>query len=233
MTTDRLARWWAAFTVPALPAMAWDATGLDYPLARVAGGPEGFAARGHWLLQGVMHDGGRLLAWAAATALCLAIWWPIGPLRRLSLGRRLHCAFSVLGAVLAVSLLKHISSIHCPWDLSAFGGWVDPGQLSTSATDAGSAPGHCFPAGHATAGFAFLSGHFAFRGVDDRIARAWLCAALLFGTAFGLAQQWRGAHFMSHTLWSAVTCWWVALAGDVLRRAAERRWPHLDGTHDD
>jgi membrane-associated PAP2 superfamily phosphatase len=26
----------------------------------------------------------------------------------------------------------------------------------------------------------------------------------------GLAQQWRGAHFMSHTLWSAAVCWMIA-----------------------
>ena len=43
---------------------------------------------------------------------------------------------------------------------------------------------------------------------------------VLVALALGLAQQWRGAHFMSHTLWSAVVCWLVAwLVQEALPRA--------------
>jgi len=31
----------------------------------------------------------------------------------------------------------------------------------------------------------------------------------------GLAQQWRGAHYMSHTLWTAWVCWVTGLAVDA------------------
>ena len=76
--------------------------------------------------------------------------------------------------------------------------------------------GRCFPAGHASAGFGFVAGYFAFARDAPRVARAWLVAALLAGLIFGLAQQVRGAHFMSHTLWTAWLCWCVGLAADRL-----------------
>lgn len=77
--------------------------------------------------------------------------------------------------------------------------------------------GHCFPAGHASAGFSFVSGWFAFRRAGQRrLAGRWLGAALAAGLLLGLAQQARGAHFMSHTLWSAWLCWAVAWGLDGL-----------------
>ncbi|MCY1448479.1 hypothetical protein D9M71_651480 [compost metagenome] len=37
-----------------------------------------------------------------------------------------------------------------------------------------------------------------------------LAAALAVGAAFGIAQQLRGAHFLSHDLWSLAISWAVA-----------------------
>src|SRR6218665_451834 len=39
------------------------------------------------------------------------------------------------------------------------------------------------------------------------VARWWLAGALLAGLVLGGAQQLRGAHFMSHTLWTGWLCW--------------------------
>jgi membrane-associated PAP2 superfamily phosphatase len=50
------------------------------------------------------------------------------------------------------------------------------------------------------------------------LARGWLAAAVAAGLVLGLAQQWRGAHFMSHTLWSGWVCWCVAWALDAAAR---------------
>ena len=36
------------------------------------------------------------------------------------------------------------------------------------------------------------------------------------GFALGLAQQMRGAHFMSHTLWTAWLCWTASWFCDLL-----------------
>ncbi|MDT7834300.1 phosphatase PAP2 family protein [Aquabacterium sp. OR-4] len=200
-----------------LLATTWDHLGWDMALARWAGGQAGFAGREHWLLEGLLHRGGRGLAWAAALALCLGVWWPWGPLRRLALSRRLQLAGSTLLAVALVALLKSASPAPCPWDLAEFGGLAQ----AVSHWDAWARPGaggHCFPAGHASAGFAFVSGWFVFREAAPALARAWLGTALACGLLLGLAQQWRGAHFMSHTLWAAVLCAVVAWLCDGLHR---------------
>lgn len=191
-------------------ALAWDALALDLPLARLAGSAAGFPGRADPFLYLVLHEGGRHAGWLLALALCLAVWWPVGPLLRIPFGQRLRLALGTLLAPLAVVLLKTASQTSCPWDLAEFGGAATYLSHWSPGSDGGS--GRCFPAGHATAGFAFVGGYFAFRGTDFRLARTWLALALAAGCVLGLAQQWRGAHFMSHTLWSAVVCWSVAWA---------------------
>jgi membrane-associated PAP2 superfamily phosphatase len=81
--------------------------------------------------------------------------------------------------------------------------------------------GACFPAGHALSAFAFIGGYFAWCGVDRRIARRWLLAVLAAGGWIGLTQQLRGAHFLSHTLWTLWICWTLAAA---LHWLAGRLW---------
>lgn len=198
-----------ATVAAALACVAWDASGLDLPLARWSGDTRGFPLRGHWLLEDVLHQGARRLAWAAELGLCWLAYRPLGPWRRLAPTQRACLAASVLACAVAVPLLKAVSPAHCPWNLADFGG------SATWASHWGFAPrggGHCFPAGHAVAGFAFVGGYFSFRPVAPVLARAWLFGALGAGLLFGLSQQLRGAHFMSHTLWSAWLCWVVAWA---------------------
>jgi membrane-associated PAP2 superfamily phosphatase len=196
--------------------LAWDASGLDLPLAQAVGSGHGFAWRDAWLLTDVLHDGGRQLSWAFALALCLGVWWPVGPLARLPVSRRLQLAVSTLAAAFVVSLLKGLNATSCPWDLSLFGGVAQYVSHWSRLADGG--PGHCFPAGHAASGFAFLGGWFAFRRQDTRVAWLWLLAAWGTGWVFGISQQLRGAHFMSHTLWTAWICWTTAWVLDGLHR---------------
>lgn len=209
---------WVTLALFAL-ALAWDASGLDLPLAHLAGSVTGFPLRNDWLLSTVAHEGGRRLAWLLALVLCLSVWWPLGPLARIGQGERLQLAVSVLLGALAVSLLKAGSHTSCPWELADFGGIAHYASHWSLATDGGA--GRCFPAGHASSGFTFIGGYFAFRAIDGRLARRWLAGALVAGVLFGLAQQWRGAHFMSHTLWTAVVCWSVAW---VVHAAWPRGW---------
>lgn len=200
----------------ALLLLAWDVSGLDLATAHWFGGAGGFPLRDNGWLSEVMHDGGRRLAWGFAVSLCVAVWWPVGPLRRLTFHRRLQLAVAPLLAVLAVSALKSVSSTSCPWGLADFGGVAHytPHWGQVFAPDGGS--GRCFPAGHAASGFAFVGGYFAFREAAPAIARRWLAASLLAGAVLGLGQQIRGAHFTSHTLWTAFICWCVAWAMDGL-----------------
>lgn len=200
----------------ALLLLAWDFSGLDLALARGFGGANGFPWRDNAFLTIVMHDGAKRLAWVLALALCVAVWWPVSGLLHLPLHRRLQLAVTTLLAVLVVGALKSFSTASCPWSLADFGGVAHytPHWEHVFAPDGGS--GQCFPAGHASSGFAFVGGYFAFRETAPVMARRWLAAALLAGGVLGLAQQIRGAHFTSHTLWTAFICWCVAWAMDGL-----------------
>lgn len=211
----------ALFTLALVAALLlFDASGIDMPLARIFGDAGGFPLKSNAVLETVFHKGGRLLAWGFGLWLCVGVWWPTGVLRRLDGVARAQLAITTLLALLAVSSLKAVSPISCPWDLVDFGRvaphvshWLWPAH-----GDGGS--GRCFPAGHASSGFAFVGGYIAFRGVAPPIARRWLWASVGAGLVFGVAQQARGAHFMSHTLWTGAICWLVALAID----AAWARW---------
>jgi membrane-associated PAP2 superfamily phosphatase len=203
--------------------VVWDACGLDLVSARLFGSGRGFPLRDHWLLTHVLHDGGRHLAWLLALALCLAVWWPLGVLRRIDRSQRLQLAITALIASATVAALKAGSGTSCPWDLQPFGGVAQHLSHWQGWVEADGGSGHCFPAGHASSGFAFVGGWFAFRA-QPRVARVWLAASLVGGLLFGLAQQARGAHFMSHTLWTAWICWAVAWAIDALWRRREPAW---------
>jgi membrane-associated PAP2 superfamily phosphatase len=202
--------------------LAWDAGGLDLLLARPWATSHGFVLRDNWLLSVVLHEGARRAAWVPALWLMVGLWKPIGLLRRLSLAQRLQWTLTTLLALLAISALKHVSHSSCPWDMAEFGGqasWVSHWSFGTF--DGGN--GHCFPAGHASAGFAFVSGYFVLRNDYPRQARAWLVGALTAGLVLGLAQQLRGAHFMSHTAWTAWLCWTIAWLADSAARALRLR----------
>jgi len=202
--------------------LAWDTSGLDLRLARLSGSEAGFALRENWWLAHLLHDSLQRLGWAFALLLCLGVWWPRGALRGLPPGARLQLACGPLVAAAAVALLKSINASPCPWDLVEFGGLARqlPHWRAFLSADGGA--GHCFPAGHASAAFAFVGGWFVFRERQPRLARAWLLLALAAGLLLGLMQQLRGAHFMSHTLWSGLLCWGVAGLLDLV-------WPRSTG----
>ena len=46
-----------------------------------------------------------------------------------------------------------------------------------------------------------------------------LALGLALGALFGAAQVMRGAHYVSHVLWSAWICWTLSVAADALSQA--------------
>jgi membrane-associated PAP2 superfamily phosphatase len=198
--------------------VCFEASGADLALARLYGDASGFALREHWLTRGLLHDGGRLAA-TLALLVCLA-WTVAGDARAMPRGQRAAWYGVLLACLVAVPALKQFSHSSCPWDLDAFGGaaaYVPHWRLGSA--DGG--PGRCFPSGHAVAAFGFLPLWFQWRERRPRLARALLAAVLTAGALFGWAQMARGAHFASHTLWSAWLCWSIgALAARALESAA-------------
>lgn len=194
--------------------LAWDASGLDLPMARWFGSPAGFALRDHWFWSGVMHRDMHRLAWVFELALLAGIFLPFGSLRKLPASRRAQLALTTLAALLMIIAIKLGSRTSCPWSLREFGGVATYiSHWAWGALDGGE--GRCFPAGHASAGFAFIGGFFAFRHVSPKTARRWFTGAMLAGLVLGLSQQVRGAHYMSHTLWTAWLCWITAALLDA------------------
>lgn len=194
--------------------MAWDYSGLDLWMAQRFGSATGFRLESHWLWRNVLHDDIRLWPWALELALLVAIFWPFATLKKLPMARRAQLALTTLAALLVVSTIKLHSSTSCPWDLQQFGGVATyVSHWAWGVLDGGT--GGCFPAGHASAGFAFIGGFFAFRHAVPKTAWRWFAGAMLIGLIFGLAQQVRGAHYMSHTLWTAWFCWSVAATVDL------------------
>mgnify|MGYP001202579222 CR=1 FL=1 len=187
--------------------LAWDATGWDLAVVSLFGDARGFVWRDAFATSQLLHGGGRVVAWALLAALAWAAWKaPAGPGTSPSRAERGRWLGITLLCVLVVPLFKQFSRTSCPWDLAQFHGvaiYVSHWHLGLA--DGG--PGRCFPSGHAVAAFAFFGQYFLWRGHDVRHARRWLLAVLVLGAIYGLGQLVRGAHYPSHTLWSAGLCW--------------------------
>jgi len=194
-----------------LPLLLWDASGLDVPTARFFGSAQGFAWSQNPLFVLLLHQLPRIVGWLFLLTLAWGTARPWGFLHALSVSDRWQLLLSIILALLVVVALKRLSTTSCPWDLVEFGGAAHYiSHWHWGLADGG--PGHCFPAGHASAGFAFVSGGFVLQRTLPQLARRWVLAALLAGFVLGWAQQIRGAHYFSHTLWTAWICWTIGWA---------------------
>jgi membrane-associated PAP2 superfamily phosphatase len=186
-----------------------------------------FPLSNQWLLKTIMHDMARTTSVIVAFALmgltatsCIA-----RQLRALRAHRDalLFVSIAMLAAVATVGALKHFSSHACPWSLVIFGGSATYHPLLGARAAATEALAGCFPAAHPLTGYAWLAVGFALYPTARR--RAWQAWAVAFGlgTLFGGVQIVRGAHFLSHVLWSAWVVWGVNLA----LLALDSYWPAL------
>lgn len=205
--------------------LLWDATGLDLWVMTQLGSPQGFALQHNWWLETVLHQWMRQLAWVILALLALMVWRPLGVFRRLPRQQRAEMLLGTLLALLLINVIKHDSLTSCPWDLRLFGGVAEyRSHWSWGVPDGG--PGRCFPGGHASAALAFLAlplGLLTSQHAADRRMGGWgLAAVLLVGGVLGAAQTLRGAHFPSHTLWTALLCWTAALFNHLVWRSITR-----------
>jgi membrane-associated PAP2 superfamily phosphatase len=97
---------------------------------------------------------------------------------------------------------KNITNVQCPVDLNKFGGTVpyvkhfEPYPSNPNSPDHQWPKGKCWPAGHASGGFALLSLYCLFRKKKHQISA--LVFAMGTGWIMGVYQVLRGAHFPSH-----------------------------------
>ena len=219
--------WLAACALGLL--VLWDASGWDLAVMRWLGNANGFAWREAAVLT-LLHKASRVAAWLI---LAWQGWMALGPqwlvrrnakrpwprpaLQRYWFGVTLAC-------VVAINVIKYASNTSCPWDLAEFGGSASHvSHWLFWLRDDG--PGQCFPSGHSSAAFAFLSLYFLWR-VEDRVrARRYALTVCAAGIVLSLTQILRGAHYPSHALWTAWLCWGTCCAADAALRFRQQLKP--------
>ena len=164
-----------------------------------------------WLTKQFIHLDGKRLSVAAgvSTAVISAVSWSSSRWSRVR-GSATYLLLSVSLATLIVSLLKRLTGMDCPWDLIPYGG--PRPYIGLFSFRHGLAASGCFPAGHASAGYAWVALYFAAASIKPGWRWCGLAIGLFFGAVFGISQQVRGAHFLSHDLWALAVCWYTALA---------------------
>ena len=171
----------------------------------------------HVILKGLLTLAAAWFILAAARDL----WRPRPERSALDRLRLRVVGLSALLVPLVISTLKHASVTHCPWDLARYGG-TEPYLRLFDALPLGVPAGHCLPAGHASTALWLVSLCVYWLPSRPGAARRVALLGLLLGGLVGWMQQLRGAHFLTHTLWSI----WIACAV-VLVIVAGLQWRPL------
>jgi len=125
--------------------------------------------------------------------------------------RLLMVALSLILVPTIVAGSKNITNVHCPWATDRYGG-DQPYVKVLEHYPPGDYPrrvGKCFPAGHPTGGFALMSLFFVFSTAKSQ--RRALALGLTTGWIMGGFQMLKGAHFLSHVIFSMIASWMVIL----------------------
>jgi membrane-associated PAP2 superfamily phosphatase len=186
-------------------------------------GLNAFPLRHAWLTEVFNHVILKGLFIVIALGFLITVLWDLISPRSWSWLRRFQFRVVALSAILVptvISILKQISHSHCPWDIRRYGG-TEPYVRLFEYLPVGIEPGRCMPAGHASSALWMIS--FSIFFIPHRLMRAAtvLVALLAVGFSVGWLQQLRGAHFLTHTLWSL----WVALATVFFVTNCLDRWP--------
>ncbi len=173
-------------------------------------GDNAWPLRDAWVTSTLIHNDGRKLVTVFAVLLLLLLtgshFMPaLKPLRK----GLWYLVASTVAAALVINLLKRATHVDCPWDLLRYGGDF-PYIKKFAAHPKGFQTGACFPAGHASAGYAWFGLYYFARDLYPRWQRLALGSVLLLGVVFGIGQQLRGAHFLSHDVWTLGLCWLCA-----------------------
>ncbi len=118
---------------------------------------------------------------------------------------------TLVSAPLLISTSKSMTHVFCPFELARYDGSHAYKPICERYTneDRPSRFGRGFPAGHASGGFALLSLAGVGRSRKSRLVGFGI--GITAGTLMGTYQMLKGAHFLSHTIVTALICWIVFL----------------------
>jgi membrane-associated PAP2 superfamily phosphatase len=161
----------------------------------------------------IWYNGPKALVWIVALATLALAAGPARWREKSGFNRRgLWLGVLVIATVPALAGLgKKYTNTFCPSEIRRYGGDVAYAKLCEPypADDRPVRRGGCFPAGHASGGFA-LMGLLAVRS-SRRWRNGIIALGLGLGWWMGGYQMLKGAHYLSHTLTTMLVAWLVVL----------------------
>ena len=112
---------------------------------------------------------------------------------------------------LLITSLKAITNMPCPKDITLYGGtYPNITILSAYPKDFHQTKRiKCYPAGHASGGFALLSLLFLFKSRKKRLIA--FVSVMVLSWSIGIYKMLIGDHFLSHTLVTMILSWLIIL----------------------
>ena len=163
----------------------------------------------------LFYDGPKIaliLAGVATIGLVLAATWGVGWARPIRPWRKefVYLAICLAAVPAIISNLKLFTDVYCPSQTRPFGGRYALVAPFHAHPETDRQEGRCFPAGHASGGYALLA--LGYLGTRPRYRVAGALVGLTVGTTMGLYQMAKGVHFASHTLTTMALAWLLVAA---------------------
>lgn len=192
---------------------------LDIAISGLFFDGQGWPLKNDFFFNVVLYKSSKIIPIGAALAsVCVLVKNLIANRRGLQpdsywIYRPLYILIAMLACVLVVWWLKASTGVYCPWSVSYFSG---DHALREPTWSWVFQDGRCWPSGHSGTGFCLLALFFALRDKYPQLARKTLVIVLILGAICSLTRIVQGAHFLSHTLATALIDWIICAGLYVL-----------------
>jgi membrane-associated PAP2 superfamily phosphatase len=116
---------------------------------------------------------------------------------------------SIVIVPLIIGVLKSVSNVPCPCDFEHFGGEYPYIKVLDAMPQEIIKKFKCYPAGHASGGFALMSLFFLFKEQKNRFIALGIAVAI--GWSMGVYKMLIGHHYLSHTVITMILAWLLIL----------------------
>jgi membrane-associated PAP2 superfamily phosphatase len=123
-----------------------------------------------------------------------------------------------------IASLRDITNTYCPDQIVRYGGsypYVKPFEAYPKDFHQTN-KGKCFPAAHASGGFALIGLYYGWRGRKKVLG---LAIAMSSGWIMGIYQMLKGDHYLSHTVITMLIAWLIAVGLEKILDKTANRWP--------
>lgn len=160
------------------------------------------------LLRSIFYNGSKkfIVAMGILSVLCLIFSSQKKYLR----SKRKELLIFVLALIIVPFLIaraKQVTNMYCPEQIQRYDGVYPYVKLFEHYPEGFHTKhrGKCYPAGHASGGFAMMALFFVCNKRSYKLAG--LATGLVMGWIMGLYQMLRGAHYLSHTVVTMLLAW--------------------------